>query len=123
MPTLLGVILLGGAGAAARYAVERYFSRGDSVFPWATILVNVGGSFLVGVLFVVATERLDLAPWIRTSLLAGLVGGLTTFSAFSLQTFRLIEQGSISLAAANVAVSVGAGLAAVALGIGVARVI
>ena len=121
MPTILGVILFGGLGAAARYGLERWLGREGAVFPWWTFTANVTGSFLLGVLFAVATERVELSEWLRTSLAIGLLGGYTTFSTFSLQTHQLLDDGAYGLAVAYVIGSVALGLGAATLGIVVVR--
>ena len=108
---------LGGAlGSIARYFVAAVFARlaGES-FPWGTLLVNITGSLTIGLLAtMMAPEgRLVVAPDVRRFLLAGVCGGYTTFSAFSLQTLDLILGGDVAGAAGNVIASVGACLLAV----------
>ena len=86
--------------------------------PWGTILINVSGSFLVGLFAAAFLERLD--PGRREAYLllgTGFCGGYTTFSAFELETYRLVRDGHWPAALANVGVSVAAGLLAVALGV------
>jgi protein CrcB len=70
-------------------------------FPWGTVIVNITGAFLLGLLFTVLTERFAVTPWVRTAVTVGLVGGYTTFSTQSLETFRLMEDGAYLLAASN----------------------
>ena len=118
--TLLQVAFGGALGASARYlantAAMRLLGPG---FPWATVFVNVLGSFLMGVL-VVALAHKDatrLAPLLMT----GVLGGFTTFSAFSLDTLTLWERGQGGLAALYVAGSVVLSLVAIALGMAAAR--
>jgi CrcB protein len=82
-----------------------------------TLLINVSGSFLLGLLFVLLVERASVGEALRLSLTVGLIGAYTTFSTFSLETFRLVEDGAFALAALNVAASLALGLAAVWLGI------
>lgn len=113
-------VALGGAmGATARYGVNRAamaaFGPG---FPWATLIVNVAGSFLMGVL-VVALSRPGNA-W-APLLMTGVLGGFTTFSAFSLDTLTLWQRGAQGAAAVYVAASVGLSLLAIAAGLAVAR--
>lgn len=120
--TIVGVAIAGAFGALARYGLGGYIAnRFPSAFPWETLIINVSGSFIIGLLFVLFTEKLMPHPALRTSLMVGFVGAYTTFSTFSLETFRLIEDGAIGLAAANVFASVAAGLVAVYLGIVIAR--
>lgn len=118
--TLLSVALGGAIGACGRYltnvGVMRLMGPG---FPFGTIVANVLGSFLMGVLVVVLARKggNDLAPFLMT----GLLGGFTTFSAFSLDTLTLFERGALGEAALYVGLSVSLSLAAIALGVLAAR--
>ena len=109
---------LGGMGRfwIAGFIGQRY---GDA-FPWGTILVNITGSFAIGVLaaFTGADGRLHpkLSPLAGQFFMVGICGGYTTFSSFSLQTLKLIQAGSVSQAGANVVLSVVACLVAVWIG-------
>ncbi len=124
MKTAIGIGIAGAAGALARYAVDGLVSkRTGGGFPWGTLAVNVTGSFLVGVLFVLLAERFMVAPWIRSSLLIGFIGAYTTFSTLSLETFRLFQDGAHMLALANSLGSLVAGLLAVYGGIMVGRAV
>lgn len=87
------------------------------------MLINVTGSFLLGLLFVVLTERTSTSPAMRIALTTGLMGAYTTFSTFSLETFRLMEEAAWGQAGLNVVGNVVLGLVAVALGIGLGRAI
>jgi CrcB protein len=110
--TLLQVAAGGAIGASARYltnvAAGRLLGAG---FPWGTLTVNIVGSFLMGVLVVVLAHKdaTRLAPFLMT----GILGGFTTFSAFSLDTITLWERGQTGLAMAYVAGSVLLSLAAI----------
>ena len=101
------IAFFGVLGCWARYAqanlVQLVYGRD---FPYATLTINVMGSFLMGFLFVETLERLTLAPWIRTGILTGFLGGYTTFSTFSLDAVLLWERGAILTAAAYVIASV-----------------
>ncbi|MCY1127449.1 fluoride efflux transporter CrcB [Frigidibacter sp. RF13] len=118
--TLVQVALGGALGASARYltgtAALRLIGPG---FPWATLLVNVVGSFLMGVLVIWFAQR-DLAR-LQPLLMTGLLGGFTTFSAFSLDAVSLWQRGETSGAALYVGASVVLSLAALLAGIGAAR--
>jgi CrcB protein len=121
MITTLSQVALGGAiGAALRYLTNvgalRLFGTG---FPVATLVVNVAGSFLMGVLVVVLARKggTDLAPFLMT----GILGGFTTFSAFSLDALTLWERGEALTAFTYVAASVLLSLAAIAAGLALAR--
>jgi len=95
--------------------------RLPSVFPWGTLAVNAAGCFLIGVLATLADVRGGVAPGVRLFLVAGLLGGFTTFSTFGLETWRLVEDGRWPLAAANAVGSVALGLVAVIVGVVLAR--
>jgi CrcB protein len=116
--TLIGIGVAGAAGSLARYGVDGLVAkRTAGAFPWGTLAVNVTGAFLVGLLFTVLTERFTVAPWLRSSLLIGLLGGYTTFSTFTLESYRLVEDGAWALGMANLCVSVVGGMLAVYLGV------
>ena len=119
--TLFQVALGGAIGSVARFAAVAGMTRalGDA-FPYGTALVNVAGSFAMGVLFVALAERqaLQHAPF----LMAGVLGGFTTFSAFSLDAMRLWERGDGTLAIAYVMGSVLLSIAALLFGMMVAKV-
>ena len=119
MLTFLSVALGGAIGASARFAVNlaaaRLFGMG---FPVGTLCVNVLGSFAMGVLAVLLLDRASpLAPF----LLTGVLGGFTTFSAFSLDTLMLWERGQPGLALVYVILSVAASLLAVFAGLALGR--
>lgn len=111
------LVLLGGAvGAPLRYLTDLFVqSRHDSVLPWGTLVVNVSGSLVLGVV-AAAVSRGGAPAWVLTLVGTGFCGALTTFSTFGFETVRLVEDGSWVEALANVAVSLVAGLAACAAG-------
>jgi len=86
-------------------------------------VVNISGAFVLGVVFVLLTERLTPEPWLRSTVTIGFLGAYTTFSTLSLESYRLLEDGAIWLALANTAGSLAAGLLAVYLGIVVGRTV
>lgn len=118
--TVLSVALGGALGAVARYLTNvgagRLFGIG---FPYGTLTVNIVGSFLMGVLVVVLAERggMRFAPFLMT----GVLGGFTTFSAFSLDAVTLYERGQIGSAAGFVGASVVLSLTALFAGLALAR--
>jgi fluoride exporter len=122
MPTLYSYLLvgLGSAlgGMARHWTTSLVASRWGTGFPWGTLVVNVAGSLLIGVLAagIVPGGRWVLPFPARELLIVGVLGGYTTFSAFSLQTFTLLEQGQWLRAGGNVVASVVLCLAAVAAG-------
>jgi CrcB protein len=119
------VIALGAAvGANLRYAVSTWAAqRWGAAFPYGTMLINVAGSFGIGVIMVLATARVPLAPTWRILIVTGFLGGFTTFSSFSYETYALLVGGSWIAAALNIAGSVGLGLIGVLLGVSLARLI
>jgi len=110
------LIALGAAfGAPARYLTDRAIqSRHRSGFPWGTFTVNVVGSFILGVLAAV-TDGFD--PAVAAGLGIGFCGALTTYSTFSYETLRLLEERAGFYAVANVVASVAAGLGAAGTGL------
>ena len=122
MPTALAIALAGAAGALARYGLDGLISRrAPTSFPWGTFVINVSGSFLLGLLFVVMTERFRPDPWLRSAVTIGFLGAYTTFSTLSLESYRLLEGRSYALAAANVLGSAAAGLLALYGGVVLGR--
>ena len=123
MPLLL--IGLGGfAGAISRYLVDGFVSdRTGGAFPWGTLVVNLSGSFVLGLLFAMTAERAILPADIRAPVMIGFIGAYTTFSTFMLESWVLIESGSYLPAAANLGGSVLLGLVAVFAGLTLGRAI
>lgn len=119
------LIAVGGAlGALARYisgaAVERY---NTSAFPAGTFAVNLVGSLLIGVVFVLLLEKIQLAQHMRPLVMVGFLGAFTTFSTYSLEALLLLEQGHYGTAIAYVAFSVLTCLIATWAGMSLARVV
>ena len=113
-------IAIGGAlGSVARYGCSSLAARWiGETFPWGTLIVNVAGSFVIG-LFATLTGpdgRVLASPDARQFVMVGLCGGYTTFSSFSLQTLNLVRDGDFVQAGLNVVLSVVVCLAAVWLG-------
>ena len=119
MPVYILVAVAGALGASARYGLDLSFSRDAHHLPWVTFAINVGGSFVLGVVVAV----LDAHPHatLRRALTIGLLGAFTTFSTLSLETYRLLDRGHLALAAAYAAGSFAAGLLAVSLGVALGR--
>ena len=119
--TLVFVALGGSIGASLRYLWGLSVLRlsGPSEFPIAVLTGNVLGSFLMGAFVVVAAHRglTHLSPFVMT----GLLGGFTTFSAFSLETVTLIERGNLGGAGMYIALSVGLSIAGLMLGLWITR--
>jgi CrcB protein len=109
-------------GAIARRIVDLWVSeRADSAFPFGTLVVNLTGAFVLGLLFAWATERDVLPAEIRAPVMIGFIGAYTTFSTWMLESWRLVEDGAWQLAALNIAGSVALGLVAVVAGLAVGR--
>jgi fluoride exporter len=122
MKNFLLVGVGGYFGAMARYGVGIVVARfWPSDFPLATLLINVSGSFVLGLFATLAAERYALDPAWRLVVATGFVGAYTTFSTFEYETQRLAEAGSVWWALLNVATSVVVGYAAVQLGVSLAR--
>lgn len=115
----LGVAIGGALGSLCRWWLSELFLRlGLGFFPWATLLANVSGSFLIGLLATLTGPdgRVTILPELRLALMVGFCGGYTTFSSFSLQTLALLQTGEVREAAANVLLSLVLCLLAVWLG-------
>lgn len=108
----LWVGVAGAVGAIARYAVG--LNVDQSRFPWATLGINLSGSFALGVFLTLALGRLPIA--VMTPVAVGLIGGFTTFSTFAWDGFTIGDSGRMATAALYVSVSVLGGLGAAALG-------
>jgi CrcB protein len=121
MPVFVLVAIAGAAGTAVRYQLDLSFSRDAHHVPWVTFAINVGGAFAIGVIVAVLDAHPHAA--VRPALTIGLLGGFTTFSTLSLETYRLLDRGHLALAAAYSLGSLAAGLATVTLGVAVGRVL
>lgn len=114
MKTVALVALGGGAGSVLRWSVASLAQRLTlgAAMPWGTLVVNVIGSFAIGALLALAEERGALAPEMRLLLVTGVLGGFTTFSAYSAETLALLRSGHGALAllygAGSVLLGVGA---------------
>jgi len=119
---LLAIALGGSIGAVLRFSIASgthlLFGR---AFPYGTLMVNVIGCFGMGVLYILFLERITLGPELRAALQVGLLGALTTFSTFSLETLMLVENGEAQKAVLNILLSVVLSLAATWLGMIIGR--
>lgn len=104
MINVLLIFLGAGLGGVLRYWVSSaIYAFSSKQFPYGTLIVNVSGSLLMGILFVLIMDRFNgFAPQLRSLLLIGLLGGYTTFSSFSIETVNLIENGQWLSASMNV---------------------
>lgn len=119
MTQILAVAAGGAAGSVLRYLISRI--PFVSALPWATLLVNVIGSFLVGAFIAVAGTRAEISQETRAFVTVGLLGGFTTFSTFSQQTLSLWQAERFAFAGLNVLLNVGLGLLAASLGLRLGR--
>lgn len=122
MRAYLAIAIGGTLGCWARYAmtnlVQAIYGR---EFPFATLSINVLGSFLMGFLFIETLERLTISPQLRIGILTGFIGGFTTFSTFAMETLLLAEQGEAAKSVLYVALSIALGLFAAFGGAYIAR--
>lgn len=111
--TFLAVFIGGGIGSVMRYAVQLFIHERLTpyTFPWATLTVNIIGSFLIG-LFYAVSARFNLSEEIRLLLTAGLCGGFTTFSTFSNDGLALLRQGEVAMFAVYTILSIILGITA-----------
>ncbi len=112
------MVMLGGAGGSlTRYLVgAAIMNRSAARFPFGTVFINITGSFLIGLLMTLLTERLNPHPGWRLILVVGFLGGYTTFSSFEWETFGLMRDGARWLGLLNAVGSVVLGYFAVWLG-------
>lgn len=114
----------GGIGATTRYVTSNWAAaKFGASFPFGTLMVNVVGCFIMGVFMVLSTERLSISPYWRLLLAVGFLGGLTTFSSFSYETLKLLQEADILRAFYNVALNVTVGFLATWLGMVLAKAI
>ncbi|MFA5039275.1 MAG: fluoride efflux transporter CrcB [Candidatus Omnitrophota bacterium] len=110
MLKILAIALGGAIGSALRYSVSGLVYKASAgIFPAGTLVVNVTGSFLIGVLWALF-ERFTVAPVVRSFIFVGLLGGYTTFSTFSLENFHLLRDGEYRMALVNILLSNTAGV-------------
>ncbi len=120
LPMLLAVAGGGAIGSVARYVIGVVLPRSSGAFPLSTLLINVAGSFLIG-LFARLFDAPDDHQVLRVALTVGICGGFTTFSTFSAETVALLQQGRAGRAALYVTVSLVAGVVATFAGLMVGR--
>jgi CrcB protein len=116
------VFLGGGLGSVLRYSLSllcvRYWG---TAFPYGTLLVNLTGCFIIGLCFTLSSETTLISPSTRLFIMTGMLGGLTTFSSYSLESMNLALQGDWFYAAANLLLNNVGGLLLALLGIWLGR--
>ncbi len=119
----LVLIAVGGAlGSVTRYLVDGWvLDRVGGTFPFGTLVVNLTGAFVLGVLSALTIDRSVLPADIRAPVMIGFIGAYTTFSTLMLESWRLVESGEVVAGTVNVLGSVGLGILAVLAGLTVGR--
>ena len=116
MKQLILVFIGGGLGSALRYLVGKQFTFDSLQFPWATFIVNLMGSFIIGTVFGYILVKHKLSNELFIFLVAGFCGGFTTFSAFANESLSLLKAGQTQLFFSYILSSILAGLFCVWLG-------
>jgi CrcB protein len=120
--TLAWIAVGGAAGAVSRYVLQGWVDElAGGRFPWGTFAINISGSFALGVLFALAVDRAILSPEVRVPLMVGFISAYTTFSTLMLESWRLVEEGDLVFALANLLGSVVVGMIAVVAGLALGR--
>jgi CrcB protein len=122
MRTTLAIVVAGALGVLARHLTQDAV-RVQGRFPWATFLVNVSGAFAAGFLLTLIGRRSDLPMWAQSAVFVGFLGGYTTFSAMSLDTYLLVARGHGLLATAYSIGSVLGGLGGIYAGVRLGRIV
>ncbi|HEU5167273.1 MAG TPA: fluoride efflux transporter CrcB [Chitinophagaceae bacterium] len=119
---LLIVGLGGGAGSMLRYAVQKFFlAQNIATFPTGTLLVNISGCFLIGILWSMVSRSFTWNEEMKLLLMTGFCGGFTTFSAFTLEGIGLLKENKTALFFIYLTASVVGGLLATFIGIRIAK--
>ncbi len=114
--------IFGLIGVYLRYfAVLSVSKMYPGAFPWGTFLINTGGAFLIGIIYVLGFEKANISENLRVGLMAGLLGGFTTFSSYSLEAVILVEQTKYFLSAIYLIASSILGVVAAFAGMALAR--
>jgi CrcB protein len=119
--TLLAVFVGGAFGTLARYQLGAHHPIGPGGFPWVTLLVNLTGSFAIGLLVPLTEHVSHRVPIMRPLLMIGLLGGWTTYSTIAVEATLLVKGGDVGVMLAYLVATVAGGLALVVAGHGLAR--
>jgi fluoride exporter len=114
--TLLAIFVGGGSGTVARYLIEAHHPLAPGAFPWPTLLINLSGSLVVGLLVPLSEHVAQRAPLVRPLLIVGFLGGWTTYSTLAIESSLLAKDGDVGSSLAYLAATVFGGLALVVVG-------
>ena len=121
---LVLLAIAGGMGALARYGLAGFVQKtGGTTFPWGTVVVNLTGCFLAGLLWSLFENRWNVSGQTRTIVLVGFMGAFSTFSTFILETSTLLRSAQWLYAAANLTIQNGIGLLALFIGAALGRMV
>ena len=121
---IIAVAVGGSMGAVSRYLVSQFMAaKFGADLPYGTFIVNVVGCFIIGAFMTLITEKFAISSYWRLIVVVGFVGGLTTFSSLGYETFKLLENGSLSYALSNIALNLLFGFSAIWIGVVLARMI
>ncbi len=118
---ILAVAVGGAFGAVARYGLSILFAKTFAPFPFATFFINVTGSFLIGFLLILFTDKFAAGENLRLAIVVGFLGAYTTFSTFEFETFALVREKQLAAAILYVSLSFAVGLIAVMSGAWLAK--
>jgi CrcB protein len=116
MKNIILVFLGAGFGGVLRYAIGNIIKWNGTSFPWATFVVNIIGSFLIGIILAYSLKNETFSTNYKLLLTTGICGGFTTFSALSAESLQLIKQGNWMLALAYIICSIVLGIVACGIG-------
>ncbi len=123
MRNIIAIAIGAALGANLRYAISVWANqRLGAIFPYGTLMINLLGCFLIGVILSLANSRIQLSEPMRLILVTGLLGGFTTFSSFGYETYSLINSGNWLAAIIYASTSMIVGLIAVLVGVEVGRI-